>query len=95
MHITATPSDRLVYDVENATIMRYLFVTLVHPGEMQSSYFLDRESDNVWRYYCIARTGRKASRLVTGHERSTINRAVAFYRFLAGIPTDQEPPAAR
>lgn len=75
--------------------MRYLFVTLFHPGEMQSIYFLDRESDYVWRYYSIARTGRKASRLAAGHEASSINRAVAFYRSLAGIPTDLEPPAAR
>ena len=50
---------------------------------------------NIWRYYSIARTGRNASRLATGHESSSINRAVAFYRSLAGIPTDQEPPAAR
>jgi len=26
---------------------------------------------------------------------SYINRAVAFYRHIAGIPSDQEPPAAR
>ena len=75
--------------------MRYSFVTLFHPGEMQSIYFLDRESADVWRYYSIARTGRNASRLAAGHESSSINRAVAFYRSLAGIPTDQEPPAAR
>jgi hypothetical protein len=75
--------------------MRYSFVTLFHPGDVQSVYFLDRESDNVWRYYNIARTGRNASRLATGHGSSSINRAVAFYRSLAGIPTDQEPPAAR
>jgi hypothetical protein len=62
---------------------------------MQSIYFLDRESDGVWRYYSIARTGRNASRLAAGHAASSINRAVAFYRALAGIPTDQEPPAAR
>jgi hypothetical protein len=95
MHIAEVSADRLVFDVENASIMRYFFVTLFHPGEMQSIYFLDRESDSVWRYYSIARTGRNASRLATGHESSSINRAVAFYRSLAGIPTDQEPPAAR
>ena len=95
MHIAEASADRLVFDVENVSIMRYFFVTLFHPGEMQSIYFLDRESDNVWRYYSIARTGRNASRLATGHESSSINRAVAFYRSLAGIPTDQEPPAAR
>ena len=95
MRVAEASADRLVVEVENVSIMRYLFVTLFHPGEMQSVYFLDRESENVWRYYSIARTGRGASRLATGHETSSINRAVAFYRFLAGIPTDQEPPAAR
>jgi hypothetical protein len=75
--------------------MRYLFLTLFDPGEMQWIYFLDRESEDVWRYYGIVRTGRNASRLATEHESSSINRAVAFYRALTGIPTDQEPPAAR
>ncbi len=95
MRVAEASPDRLVFNVENVSVMRYLFVTLFRPGEMQSVYFLDRESDNVWRYYSIARTGRNASRLAAGHESSSINRAVAFYRFLAGIPTEQEPPAAR
>jgi hypothetical protein len=95
MRVAEASADRVVFDVENVSIMRYLFVTLFDPGEMQSVYFLDRESDSVWRYYSIARTGRDASRLATGHPSSSINRAVAFYRSLAGIPADQEPPAAR
>jgi hypothetical protein len=95
MHIAEASPGRLVIDVENVSVVRYSFVTLFHPGEMQSIYFLDRESGNVWRYYSIARTGRNASRLAAGHESSSVNRAVAFYRSLVGIPTDQEPPAAR
>ena len=95
MHLAEAAADRLVFDIENVSTMRYSFVTLFHPGEIQSIYFLDRESADVWRYYSIARTGRNASRLATGHASSSINRAIAFYRFLAGIPTDQEPPAAR
>jgi hypothetical protein len=95
MHIAEASADRLVFDVENVSIMRRLLLTLFHPGEMQSVYFLNRQSASVWRYYSIARTGRNASRLTAGHESSSINRAVAFYRSLVGIPTDQEPPAAR
>jgi hypothetical protein len=95
MRVDEASPTRIVFDVENVSTMRYLFVTLFHPGEMQSIYFLDRESDGVWRYYSIARTGPNASRLAAGHEASSINRAVAFYRSLAGIPTDQDPPAAR
>src|ERR1039458_1311163 len=82
MHIAEASADRLVIDVENVNTMRYLFLTLFHPGEMQSTYFLDRESENVWRYYSIVRTGKNANGLITGNESSAINRAVAFYRHL-------------
>jgi hypothetical protein len=94
MHIAEASADRLVFDVENVSTMRYFFITLFHPGEMQTIYFLDRESEKVWRYYSIVRTGKNANHL-TGNESSAVNRAAAFYRSLAGIPTDQEPPAAR
>jgi hypothetical protein len=95
LHIAQVSADRLVFDVENVSTIRYLLVPLFHPGEMQSIYFLDRESENVWRYYSLVRTGKNASRLTSGNESSAVNRAVAFYRHFAGIPTAQEPPAAR
>jgi hypothetical protein len=95
MHIAQASADRLVIDAENVSTMHYLFVPILHPGEIQSISFLDRESDNVWRYYSIVRTGKSANRLIGGNGPSALNRAVAFYRHLVGIPTDQEPPAAR
>lgn len=95
MHITEASADRLVFDVENVSTMRYLFVPVLSPGEMQSIYFLDRESGNVWRYYSMVRTGKNANRRIAGNGSSAVNRAVAFYRHMIGIPTDQEPPAAR
>jgi len=95
MHIAEASADRVVFDVENVSTMRYLFIPILHPGDMQSIYFLDRESDNVWRFYSIVRTGKGANRLIAGNESSAVNRAVAFYRHLVGIPTGQEPAAAR
>ena len=95
LRVLEATADRLVFDVANVTEMRYLIFTLFHAGEMQSIYYLDRESEEVWRYYSMARTGKNASSLTSGHEASWINRSVAFYRHIAGIPTDQEPPAAR
>ncbi len=95
LHVAEASKDRLVFDVENVSTMKYLLVPLFHAGEMQSIYFLDREPENVWRYYSIVRTSKNASGLTAGNEASSINRAVAFYRHLAGIPTDREPPAAR
>jgi|SRR5579864_3238061 len=95
MHIAEASADRLVFDVENVSTIRYLLLTLFHPGEMQSIYFLDREPDSVWRYYSMVRTGKNASRLISANESSAVNRAAAFYRYTVGIPTSQEPPAAR
>ena len=95
LRVREATAERLVFDVANVSAMRYLLMTMFHAGEMQSIYFLDRESDDVWRYYSMARTGKASSSLTTGHEASWINRSVAFFRHMAGIPTDQEPPAAR
>ncbi len=95
MRILKASADRLVFSTENITTMRYLLIPLFQPGQIQSIYFLDRESPDVWRYYSLARTGKKANSLTAGHQASSINRAVAFYRYLVGIPLDKEPPAAR
>jgi hypothetical protein len=93
MHIAEASPDRIVFDVENISTLRYLFVPVFHPGEMQSVYFLEREAESVWRFYSILRMGKNASGLAS-NESSAVNRAVALYRSLTGIPTSQEPPAA-
>jgi hypothetical protein len=85
-------NGRLVFDVENVSTMRYYFIPILHSGELQSMYFLDRETDRVWRYYSIVPIGKNANGLIAGNESSSLNRAVAFCRFLVGIPTAQEPP---
>jgi hypothetical protein len=95
MHIVEATASRLVFDVENVSTMRYFFIPILHPGELQAMYFLDRESDNVWRYYSIVRTGKNANELIAGNESSSVNRAVTFYRHLVGISTAQEPSGAR
>jgi hypothetical protein len=95
MRVTEASPDRIVFSVENVSAMRYVVITLFHPGDMQSIYFLDRESADVWRFYLITRTGERASGMVTGKPASSINRAVAFFRHYAGIATDRDPPAAR
>jgi uncharacterized protein DUF6675 len=95
MRVGSVSPDRLVFETENISTIRYLLVPLFRPGEVQSMYFLEQESPGIWRYYNIARTSKHANALVAGHDASSINRAVAFFRYWAGIPTDQEPPAAR
>ncbi len=94
MRVRSCSPDRLVFETENVSAAKNMLVCLFNPGEIRSVVFLERESNDVWRYYCVLRTGRGANPLTAGHAASYINRVVAFYRYLAGIPTDREPPAA-
>jgi Family of unknown function (DUF6675) len=87
--------NRLVIATENVTAVRKLILTLFAPGELQSTSFLERRSPGVWTYYSLSRTSPDANPLARGHAASYLNRAVALFRYVAGIPTDQEPPVAR
>jgi Family of unknown function (DUF6675) len=95
IRITASGPGKLVFATENTSTLHFMGIPIFAPGEIQSVCFLERESEHVWRYYSLARMGKQVGLLVSGHEASLINRAVASYRFLAGIPADREPPAAR
>jgi hypothetical protein len=85
---------RAVIATENLTPVRFFFVTLFEPGALQSVEFVELVSPGVWGVYLLTQAGEGMSALAGGHEASYVNRAVAMYRHLAGIPTDTEPPAA-
>jgi len=85
---------RTVIAIENLTPVRFFFVTLFAPGALQSVEFVELVSPGVWGVYLLTRTGEGVSALAGGHEASYVNRTVAIYRHLAGIPTDEEPPVA-
>ena len=87
--------DRVVLTTENATTIRAMLVPLFSPGELQTLTVITRQPGDAWAYSSLTRTGARASGLTDGHEASAINRAVAMFRHVAGVPTDQEPPAAR
>jgi hypothetical protein len=78
MHIVEASADRLVFSVENVSTIRRLLVAIFRPGEMQSIYFMDRESDNVWRYYAILRPGKERERTGYGERVVFDYRAVAL-----------------
>lgn len=87
--------DRLVVVTENLTPVKMMLITLFDAGDMQTAYFVERRSPGVWNFYSLSRTHMASSLMPIGSDASYINRAVAFYRLVAAIPTDQEPPAAR
>lgn len=87
--------ERLAAVSENVTPVKMTMITLFDAGDLQTAYFVERRAPGVWTFYSLTRTRMASSLIPTGGDASYINRAVAFYRLVAGIPTDQEPPAAR
>lgn len=86
--------ERIILAMENALPIKRYLVTLFKPGQHQLLHILEDDGDGDWNYYSLMRSRAEISALVRGHEASFINRAVAIYRYLAGIPTDLAPPAA-
>jgi hypothetical protein len=87
--------ERLGMVSENISPVKMTVITLFDAGGMQQAYFLERRAPGMWNFYSLTRTRMASSFMPTGGDASYINRAVAFYRLVAGIPTDKEPPAAR
>jgi hypothetical protein len=84
--------SRLVIEVENASPLRAFMMTLFPPGDLQFLYILEARAPGIWGLYSLTRTGLGSSSLSAGHEASYASRAVAFYRHITGVPTDQNPP---
>ena len=83
----------VVVESANVDAIRQWGITLYAPGGLHTLYFLKKQSPGVWAFYSITRL-LPNSLLAQGHEKSFINRAVALYRHIVGLPTDAEPPAA-
>ncbi len=95
MTVLEARPDRVVVRLENVTSIRLLLITLFPPESVQTVDFLERQPDGSWGYYSLLRTRASSSFLTGGFTSSYVNRAVAFYRHVAGIPEDAEPATAR
>lgn len=87
--------DRLVVSSENVTAIRRFYLTAFPPGSLQTLITIQGAGPGIFAVRILTRSGEGSSMFAAGHEKSFVNRAAALYRHLAGIRTDQEPPAAR
>ena len=87
-------AEHLVLGIENVTALR-LVVPLFHPGELKLICIVDRRPDGAWSLHALLRVDDGVSILLQGDGGSYVNRAIAYYRHVAGIATDQEPPTVR
>jgi hypothetical protein len=94
MHVREVGPDRLRIDIENASTVKAYMFTLYKPGELQSSFFINRLAPDIWGFYSLSRSLNTPSLLPSDPGRSSVNRAIAFYRHFIGERTDRDPPAA-
>jgi len=83
--------DRLIVEIVNTTPIRFALITLFEPYALRSIHYIDRLESNAWGYYGVMAVRSDGTE---GHEKSFVNRAGAYYRFLTETPSDREPPLA-
>jgi len=94
MRVLERTADRVVLTAENITPIRVAVVTVFEPGALQVASVLQRDGEGTWNFYEITRAGAGSSSLVASYGSSYLNRLEAMRRYLAGIPTDRDPPVA-
>jgi hypothetical protein len=85
--IVERTNDRLVYAIVNETPAKALFFTASEPGEFRQFYAIERDRADVWRYYSLVEA-RIGAGPISPSTRSFRSRAIAYYRHIAGYPTE-------
>jgi hypothetical protein len=92
LRVVERTADRAVIVSQNVSPIRIAIVTAFEPGALQLALFIERAGPDLWHLYALSRVGTDSSSLVTSSPSSYLNRLDAFRRYLAGTPTNQEPP---
>jgi len=93
MRIEKAEKDRLILSVTNVSSVNFLIMPIFSPGELKAIYVLEKLSGNQWGYFNFV-GNQNADSSSDQQEKSSLNRAIAFYRHFTGIPTDKNPPFA-
>jgi hypothetical protein len=94
LHVVSRNDFRIVLTSENVTPIRIAIMTLFEPQSLQLATVLQRSGPDTWELYEITRAGAESNSFVSGYGSSYLNRLEAMRRYLAGLPTDRDPPVA-
>jgi hypothetical protein len=95
LHVRDRTADRLVVELANVSSGRMALMEVLPVGAGRTLLHMEREAGEVWTFYTLINVADRVPDVLTPPRGSWVNRAAALYRWFAGIPTDQEPPAAR
>ena len=93
--IRSAGPDGFVLVSRNVTALRLMGVSIADPGQLSSMLEVRRVGPDLFTYYSLSSLTLSSLAAVMVSDSAHINRAVGSFRFLAGIPGDLEPPAAR
>jgi hypothetical protein len=96
MRVLERSERRMVIAVDNVTPIKVAILTLFETGALQTVTFVERDGSAggaaTWHSYQITRIGAGGSAMALRYTGSFVNRLEAVRRYLAGQPTDREPP---
>lgn len=95
MTVRQRTADRVEIATENVIPIRFAKATLFDTGALQTVTFFDRRGPGEWGYFQTIGVGMQSSFVAVQSTAPYINRLTAVYRYMANIPTDRDPPAAR
>jgi len=70
-------------------------MSVIPPGGLEGFFLVEHETGPIWRYYALTRVHLLIPAALAPPPEDHLNKAVALFRFLAGIPTDVGPPALK
>lgn len=85
--------DGFVTVMRNASAMRLMGFAIADQGDVSSMLSIRRVAPGAFTYYALTAVALAPVAAAMVADASHINRAVASYRYLAGIPGDRDPPA--
>jgi hypothetical protein len=86
MQVTERTPDKLTVALENVVALRVLGIPMMKEGASQFLFSFEREAGEVWRSYVLVRVGSVMNVVARPPMDQYANRAVALYRFFAGLP---------
>lgn len=93
--VRESSAERLVMTTRNVNKGRAYLMPVIDPGGLEGFFMVEREAGSIWRYYSLTRVRLLIPDAMAPPPNDHLNKAVALFRFLVGMPTDTEPPAAR
>jgi hypothetical protein len=86
--------DGFVTVARNVTDLRLMGISIAGPGDLSSMTAVRRTGPGTFDYYSLSAVALNPLAAAMMPDSSHVNRAVATYRYVAGIPGDRDPPVA-